>query len=217
VQRVEDKRGLTVELGGSSVNNLADNEQLFGLAPGSMNAFGATYTVFGNIVKSQYPSLLPSFYPASEVTDTSYLRALLATSPKTTPDVVTFDRGQAVKHVVARRTWDIAFDTGRATFTVAAGHELDALRDELVVASGTLVEIHGHTDAQGNAEQNMRLSEERAFAVKRHLEQSAPSSFPDGRIKVIAHGQSEPVAPNTTEEGRAKNRRVVIVLGTSGS
>jgi outer membrane protein OmpA-like peptidoglycan-associated protein len=34
-------------------------------------------------------------------------------------------------------------------------------------------------------------------------------------VKVVAHGQTEPVAPNTSEEGRTKNRRVVIVLGTS--
>src|SRR4029079_3728488 len=93
--------------------------------------------------------------------------------------------------------------------------QLAMLRDDLVVASGTMVEIHGHTDAQGAADANMRLSEERAFAVKRWLEQSAPSSFPEGRVKVVAHGQNEPVAPNGTAEGRRKHRSVVIVLGTS--
>src|SRR6185436_19845154 len=70
----KDKQGLDVELGGSSVNNLADNLQLFGLAPGSINAFDATYTVFGNVVKSQYPNLLPSFYPSDQVTDLTYLK-----------------------------------------------------------------------------------------------------------------------------------------------
>ena len=79
-----------------------------------------------------------------------------------------------------------------------------------------MVEIHGHTDANGTAEGNMRLSEERAFAVKRWLEQKAPNAFPEGRIRVVAHGQQEPVASNTTSEGRARNRRVVVVLGTGG-
>ena len=91
-------------------------------------------------------------------------------------------------------------------------HEILA---DLVVASGTLVELHGHTDNAGNAEANMKLSEDRAFAVKRWLEKQAPSSFPEDRVKVMAHGQTEPVAPNSTAEGKAKNRRVVVVLGTS--
>jgi outer membrane protein OmpA-like peptidoglycan-associated protein len=217
VQKVQDKQGLEVELGGSATNNLADNEQLFGLAPGSINAFSATYTVFGNVVKSQYPNLMPSFYPADQITDLSYLRELSATSPKTKADMPTFDSKQTVQQVVARRAWDIQFESGSAKFTPQAQRELERLRDELVVASGTMVEVHGHTDAQGTPDQNMRLSEERAFAVKRWLEQSAPSSFPEGRIKVVAHGQTEPVAPNGTPEGRAKNRRVIIVMGTSNS
>ena len=64
--------------------------------------------------------------------------------------------------------------------------------------------------------EKLRVSEERAFAVKRWLEQKAPNAFPEGRIRVVAHGQQEPVASNTTKEGRAKNRRVVVVLGTGG-
>src|SRR5262249_5472493 len=73
VQSERDKQGLTVDLGGSSVNNLADNLQLFGLAPGSTNIFAATYSVFGEIVKSQYPSLLPSYIPAERALDASYV------------------------------------------------------------------------------------------------------------------------------------------------
>jgi outer membrane protein OmpA-like peptidoglycan-associated protein len=217
VQKVKDKQGLAVELGGSSVNNLADNAQLFGLAPGSINAFGVTYSVFGDVVRSQYPELLPSYYPVAEITELSYLRALLANGPKTRADTASFEPGQKVEQVVARRAWDIQFETGSARFTATTEKELEKLRNELVVAGGTMVEVHGHTDAQGSSDANMHLSEERAFAVKRWLEASAPSTFPDGRIKVVAHGQTEPVASNSTTEGRAKNRRVVIVMGTPGS
>ena len=77
-----------------------------------------------------------------------------------------------------------------------------------------MIEIHGHTDNVGNPKANMALSEGRAFAVKSWLEKSSPANFPSGRIRVFAHGQSNPVAPNTTEPMRARNRRVEIILGT---
>ena len=61
----------------------------------------------------------------------------------------------------------------------------------------------------------MKLSEDRAFAVKAWLEAQAPSNFPEGRVKVFSHGQTQPVVPNSTNEGKAKNRRVEIVLGST--
>ena len=70
-----DKTGVSVQLGGSTVNDLADNLQLFGLS-GKTNYFALTYQIFGDIVKSQYPSLLPSYYPAAEITELSYLKSL---------------------------------------------------------------------------------------------------------------------------------------------
>jgi outer membrane protein OmpA-like peptidoglycan-associated protein len=213
----KDKQGLEVELGGSSVNNLADNLQLFGLAPGSINAFAATYTVFAEVAKSQYPALVPSYIPAEKILDVSYVKNLGAAGTTTVADLPKFAADEKVKDVVSKRAWDIQFSSGAATFTPATQAVLKALLAELVVASGTLIEIHGHTDNEGNADANMKLSEARAFAVKQWMEKAAPSSFPEGRVKVVAHGQTEPVASNTTPDGKAKNRRVVIVLGTSGS
>jgi outer membrane protein OmpA-like peptidoglycan-associated protein len=216
VQKVKDKKGIDVELGGSAVNNLADNLELFGLAPGSTNAFAATYSVFGNIVKSQYPDLVPSFYPVKDVLDTSYVSGLArAEAPRTEADLPKIAPGAKVEEVVSRKAWDIQFATGSAKFTSQAEKQLEALLKDLVIASGTLVEIHGHTDNQGGADRNQKLSEARAFAVKSWLEKKSPNEFPEGRVVVFAHGQSQPVQPNDTPEGRAKNRRVEIVLGTS--
>ena len=117
--------------------------------------------------------------------------------------------------VWSRKAWQIQFASGSAKFTPETAHELEQLFRDLVVAGGTLVEIHGHTDNKGTADQNQKLSEERAFAVKKWLEKESPVNFPDGRVRIFAHGMAEPVALNTTEEGRAANRRVEIVMGTT--
>ncbi len=221
-----DAQGLTVELGGSRVNNLADNLQLFGLtrfAPGSTNLFAATYTVFGNLVVAQYPDLVPRVLPVSEVLDTSYLTALaerqgLGDSERgsmAAADLPRFSAAEPVRRVVSRGAWTISFAPGSATFAPTAKAELDRLFDTLVIANGAAVEIHGHTDSQGDAKVNLTLSEARAFAVKQYLEQRSAANFPAGRVRVFAHGQENPIAPNATVEGRAQNRRVEIVLGTA--
>jgi outer membrane protein OmpA-like peptidoglycan-associated protein len=214
-----DKQGLMVELGGSSVNNLADNLLLYGLVPGSSNLFGATYKVFGDIVVAQYPDLVPSYDPVDRVLDTSYVEAIAKRNAPTQTVVAaaqpTFEPSAPVRDVVSRRSWQINFDSGRATFTPSTERDLQALLNDLLVAGGTAVEIHGHTDNVGNPQSNMNLSEERAFAVKQWLERQSPVNFPEGRVRVFAHGQENPVAPNSTDEGRARNRRVDIVLGTT--
>ncbi|MFL6290833.1 MAG: OmpA family protein, partial [Thermoanaerobaculia bacterium] len=128
----------------------------------------------------------------------------------------TFERSAPVRDVVSRRAWQINFDSGRSTFSGSAERELQQLLNDLLVAGGTAVEIHGHTDNVGNPQSNMNLSEERAFAVKQWLERQSPVNFPEGRIRIFSHGQENPVAPNSTDEGRAKNRRVEVVLGTTG-
>jgi outer membrane protein OmpA-like peptidoglycan-associated protein len=214
----KDKQGLSVELGGSSVNNLADNLHLFGLNPGGQNLFGATYKVFGDIVVQQYPELVPNYPPITEVLDTSYIQALASRqAPTTQAEMPKFEQAAKVTNVVSRRAWQINFDSGKATFTADTYKTLDQLLNDLLVASAAVVEVHGHTDAQGNPDKNMQLSEERAFAVKQWLEQKAPVNFPSGRVRVFAHGQTNPVAPNSTETGRAQNRRVEIVIGTTAN
>ncbi|MFO0722512.1 MAG: hypothetical protein U1E65_01935 [Myxococcota bacterium] len=71
----KDKQGNMVQLGGSAVATLSDNAQVFGLA-GGKNLVAATYTIFAEIVKSQYPSFLESYYPADQVIDSSFIKEL---------------------------------------------------------------------------------------------------------------------------------------------
>jgi outer membrane protein OmpA-like peptidoglycan-associated protein len=209
----QDAKGMTVDLGGSAVNNLGDNQQLFGLLPGSTNLFAATYTVFGDIVKSQYPKLVPSYDPVSQILDASLVKELAAGGATSEADLPRFT-GERVHQVVSRRSWDIQFATGSAKFKPEALAQLKAMFNDLVVAGGTIVELHGHTDDQGTPDKNQRLSEDRAFAVKKWLQAQSMVNFPDARIKVFAHGSTEPLDSNSTAEGRAKNRRVEMILGT---
>ena len=212
----KDKLGREVDLGGSTVSNLADNLLLFGMVGGAANIFAATYQTFGDIVKHQYPDLVPSYYPVDEILDTSYIQSIAGRSTSLTPaQLPTFSTADKVEAVVSRRSWNITFDTGKATFTAEAKSDLEQLLRDLLVAGNTLVEIHGHTDNVGNADSNMKLSEERAFAVKQYMEEKAKLSFPEGRVRIFAHGQTNPIAPNATAEGKHKNRRVEIVLGVS--
>lgn len=212
-----DRQGVMVDLGGSSVNNLADDLLTFGMVPGSANLVATTYKVFGDVASRQYPDLLPTYPPADQIIDTSYLQAVASRSgPQQQPaEAPRFASSAPVERVVSRRSWHINFDTGKATFSAGAEAELNQLMRDLLVASATAVEVHGHTDDVGDPHKNMQLSEERAFAVKQWLEQRSPVNFPEGRIRVFSHGQENPVAPNSTAEGRAKNRRVDIVLGTT--
>jgi len=74
------------------------------------------------------------------------------------------------------------------------------------------VTLNGHTDNTGTREGNMDLAERRAQAVRDWLQRKAPANFPDSRFRIHAYGDSKPLASNATPEGRAKNRRVEIIL-----
>lgn len=218
-----DAQGLQVELGGSSVNNLAEALLTFGLVQGSQNLFAATYSVFGDIVKQQYPEILPTYPPVSQILDTSYLQAV---SRKVSPTQVAVNKVKPVFKpigknttkpvIIGRRNWNIQFKTGSAAFTPSTQQTLAALRRDLLIAGNTYIEIHGHTDNVGDAAKNMKLSEDRGFAVQGWLEKQSALNFPANRIQVIPHGQTLPRKSNSTEAGRAANRRVEIVLKSAG-
>lgn len=209
-----DKQGLVVELGGSTVHNLGDNMEIFGLNPGSANTVKIVYDLFGNIVSKLYPKLMPSFPKSDDVIDVSYLKNVAARSGKTEKsEQLVFNNDANITEKVSERSWNIEFETGKAAFSPRTLQALNSLFEDLVVANNLRVEIHGHTDNVGDPAKNMSLSEERAFAVKNWLEKKSPNNFPQGRTQVFAHGQSQPLAPNSSAENKAKNRRVTIVMG----
>jgi peptidoglycan-associated lipoprotein len=101
------------------------------------------------------------------------------------------------------------FQFGKTILPDQAKLKIDELVNQLKSnPQGAYFEIEGHTDATGSKGWNDKLGLERAEAVKRYLYEQ--HQIPLHKINVISYGQEKPVAPNTTKEGRAQNRRIVI-------
>jgi outer membrane protein OmpA-like peptidoglycan-associated protein len=101
------------------------------------------------------------------------------------------------------------FQFGKKDLPDAAKQRIDQLISQLKQdPKNVYIEIEGHTDNVGSEEFNEKLGLERAQAVERYLYDN--HQVPLHKINVISYGEEKPVAPNTTRDGRAQNRRVVI-------
>ena len=104
----------------------------------------------------------------------------------------------------------VEFETGTSRLTDGSRELLDQAAGVLRRVDAVTVEVQGHTDDEGSAASNRRLSEQRADAVRRYL---SDAGVDRARLTVRAFGEAEPIASNDTEAGRARNRRVVFRLG----
>ncbi|MBY0434698.1 MAG: OmpA family protein [Cyclobacteriaceae bacterium] len=100
---------------------------------------------------------------------------------------------------------NIFFDFNKAVLKSASYPELNRIVDLMNQKSTMTVEIAGHADATGPEEYNLLLSEWRAKAVTKYLQDKGISSE---RINTVFYGESKPIDTNDTKEGRSKNRRV---------
>ena len=104
---------------------------------------------------------------------------------------------------------NILFDTGKATLKPESAAALAPVGELLKSDASLRLEIQGHTDNVGQASANLRLSQDRAAAVKAYLVQTF--GIPAARLTTAGLGDTKPVALNTAETGRAQNRRVELV------
>ena len=101
------------------------------------------------------------------------------------------------------------FKFGKADLPDEMKQKIDQMVSQLKQdPKNVFIEIEGHTDDKGSPEINEKIGLERAQAVQRYLYEQ--HQIPLHKINIISYGQSKPVAPNNTKEGRAQNRRVVI-------
>jgi outer membrane protein OmpA-like peptidoglycan-associated protein len=103
----------------------------------------------------------------------------------------------------------ILFDFDKYELKDAAKTNVQSLASSLNKYPGTDIKIIGHTDSRGSEAYNMRLSERRADAVKDY---AIAQGVPSYRLITLGKGYAESIGDNATENGRAQNRRVEIVI-----
>lgn len=106
-------------------------------------------------------------------------------------------------------TRGIQFDTGSAQIRPESTPTLRDVARMLETHPDLRLTIEGHTDATGPENDNRSLSQQRAEAVKQYL--TAEHNVEPSRLAAIGKGETAPVAPNDTPEGRQSNRRVELV------
>jgi OOP family OmpA-OmpF porin len=102
----------------------------------------------------------------------------------------------------------VLFEFGKSDLKAEAKAEVDEVLEKLGEYPGARVIVEGHTDSVGTADFNQKLSESRAAAVRKHLESVKTIRAMETR----GYGATRPMAPNDTEEGREKNRRVELIV-----
>ncbi len=103
----------------------------------------------------------------------------------------------------------ITFATDSANVQPQFRPTLDQVADVLKEYNQTYIDVYGHTDSTGSDAYNQTLSERRASAVANYLTGQGVQS---ARIGTRGFGETQPIASNETEEGRAENRRVEIKI-----
>jgi len=121
--------------------------------------------------------------------------------------------GEDTRHALLEtgkfETNEILFDVNKAIIKPSSFKILDELGQALADNPEVTIKIIGHTDSDGSADANLKLSEKRAAAIKVYLSNHFPIT--GNRMQVMGKGETEPIASNATPDGKAKNRRVEFI------
>ena len=205
-----EKNGISYNMGGSRVFNLADANQYYGITDGT-NRYKAVYDQVSRYLKELNPAgfnqNVKRIVPYEEAVNLSFLKSIENIDAGAAYGT---DYSKKATSLVASGEWRINFDVGRATIRPEGKDVLEQIYNLLIQAEDSKLELVGHTDNTGTRENNYSLSTARAEAVKSYLIQKG---IPANRFqKIDGKGQDEPVGDNDTPAGKAQNRRVVVSL-----
>lgn len=121
------------------------------------------------------------------------------------------ERITAIDDYVVHDQMNVYFNSNSAVLAPEFRQALDELARKTATAKGYVIEITGHADSTGNVNRNRILSQQRADAVVRYLQEN--HDIPLRRIVTpFGYGQLRPVADNTSVDGRRQNRRVEVKI-----
>lgn len=209
--KAKDIQGNNVDLGGSMAFNLSDAALMFGLSGDRLDRYKIVYKTFGDINSKMYPEYMKTYPDYSKVVDKSFMMSVLSNHPELLEGkTIQVNYATSISTEVSSKAYNINFRTGSAEIDPSSYDDLDQILNAAVVAEGLTLGIYGHTDDVGDDTRNQDLSERRAQSVKAYIVRKGISS---SRIEARGFGETQPIADNTSDAGRAKNRRVQIVLG----
>ena len=179
---------------------------------GSVEASGGSYvsaggtvlkTGLGNCLQSGTFSSDDAINACEGITDEA-VEEVVAEAPAAAPEPAPVQTSKIDTREFSEQT---LFDTDSAQLNSAGMSVMNGLFSSLEEYKGiTGISVTGHTDSRGSEAYNQALSEQRAQTVAGQIS----TRYPEARIEVIGMGESSPIAPNVTAEGRQLNRRVDV-------
>ncbi len=153
-----------------------------------------SFPIFGT-AKYQITAEAKGYNPRTVIVDPKDIGA----NNRVQRDIILTPSGETI------RLNNLIFPQGKAVIDPKSFNELDEVTQMMKENSKMVIQLEGHTDNQGSAKANLKLSEDRVEAVKKYL---VSKGIAKDRVKTKALGGSQPLSNEMTQEARAKNRRV---------
>lgn len=206
-----DVQGLRVQLGGSQAFNLNDNLAYLNPQNGNKPIAQVVYETFGNQTLEYYGSSdFKSYIPYAQIVNNTYINSVSSKYSEMLQGKAIEDHYSSgdIVDVQGKADYQIQYSTGSAVISKESYKVLNEIADRLLVQKSQKVELYGFTDNTGNDESNLQLSNSRANAVKEYLMRKGVDEK-----RLTSTGKGEISEGNETESGKAKNRKVQIIVG----